>query len=220
MRRRALQRSGYSVVEDVAEIGDLLTETEEMGHSVCAVALTEADAVKAAARDTPDLTMVDVALGQGSGIVARDIDDAMLAAIASEDAKGRRLLVVTTNLDAQRAVIWDIGAIAASGGPKAYKLCRDVLAASASLPVIFAPQLIDVEADGHSFQEMHVDGGVGTPARTCFRLAASRLRRKKRQSAKPGRRPNRSNGCRARPYLLEDICHETRPQETIDFGTL
>jgi hypothetical protein len=98
--------------------------------------------------------------------VERDIDDDMLASIASEDAKGRRLLVVTTNLDAQRAVIWDIGAIAASGGPKAYKLCRDVLAASASLPVVFAPQLIDVDANGHSFQEMHVDGGVGTPVFT------------------------------------------------------
>ena len=98
--------------------------------------------------------------------VERDIDDDMLAAIASEDAKGRRLLVVTTNLDAQRAVIWDIGAIAASGGPKAYKLCRDVLAASASIPVVFAPQLIDVDANGHSFKEMHVDGGVGTPVFT------------------------------------------------------
>ena len=61
------------VVEDDALMGDLLAEMlEEMGHSVCAVALTEGDAVKAAARDTPDLMMVDVALGQGSGIVAMD----------------------------------------------------------------------------------------------------------------------------------------------------
>jgi CheY-like chemotaxis protein len=61
------------VVEDDAEIGDLLTEMlEEMGHSVCAVAATEADAVKAAAREKPDLMMVDVALGQGSGIAAMD----------------------------------------------------------------------------------------------------------------------------------------------------
>jgi hypothetical protein len=98
--------------------------------------------------------------------VERDIDDEMLAAIASEDAKGRRLLVVTTNLDVQRAVIWDIGAIAANGGAKAYKLCRDVLTASASIPVVFAPQLIDVDANGHSFKEMHVDGSVSTPVFT------------------------------------------------------
>jgi len=61
------------VVEDDAMIGDLLAEMlEAMGHSVCSVAITQADAVKAAARDKPDLMMVDVALGRGSGIVAMD----------------------------------------------------------------------------------------------------------------------------------------------------
>ncbi|MCW2318957.1 DNA-binding NtrC family response regulator [Rhodoblastus acidophilus] len=54
-------------------IGELLAEMlEEMGHVVCSVAVTQAEAVKAAARDKPDLMMVDVALGQGSGIVAMD----------------------------------------------------------------------------------------------------------------------------------------------------
>ena len=43
-----------------------------MGHSVCAVVATEADAVAAAARHHPDLMMVDMRLGQGSGIVAMD----------------------------------------------------------------------------------------------------------------------------------------------------
>jgi hypothetical protein len=90
----------------------------------------------------------------------------MLAAIAREDQKGRRLLVVTTNLDAQRAVVWDMGAIAASGGPKAFNLFRDVLAASASVPAVFAPQLIDVEANGRVFQEMHADGTVSAPVYT------------------------------------------------------
>jgi len=32
--------------------------------------------------------------------------------------------------------------------------------ASASLPVAFPPVLIDVQADGKQYQEMHVDGGV------------------------------------------------------------
>jgi len=73
------------------------------------------------------------------------------------------LLVVTTDLDAQRAVVWDMGAIAASGGPGAFKLFRDVLAASASVPVVFAPQLIDVATNARSFQEMHVDGTVSAP---------------------------------------------------------
>ena len=93
-------------------------------------------------------------------LVARYVSDAMIEAVAVEDRKGRRLLAVTTNLDAQRAVIWDLGAIAAAGGPKAFKLFREVLAASASVPVVFAPQLIDVTINNHSFQEMHVDGTV------------------------------------------------------------
>jgi len=104
--------------------------------------------------------------GQLSRLVERYIDDDLLTAIAREDQKGRRLLVVTTDLDAQRAVIWDMGAIAASGGPKAFKLFRDVLAASASVPVVFAPQLIDVEANDRIFQEMHVDGTVSAPVFT------------------------------------------------------
>jgi predicted acylesterase/phospholipase RssA len=78
-------------------------------------------------------------------LIERYLDDDLIIAIAREDQKGRRLLVVTTNLDAQRAVVWDMGAIAASGEPKAFDLFRDVLAASASVPVVFAPQLINVD---------------------------------------------------------------------------
>jgi len=100
------------------------------------------------------------------GLVERYLDDDLIRAIAREDQKGRRLLVVTTNLDAQRAVVWDMGAIATSGDPKAFELFRDVLAASASVPVVFAPQLIKVEADGKVFQEMHADGTLSAPVYT------------------------------------------------------
>ena len=99
-------------------------------------------------------------------LVGRYLDDELIRAIAREDQKGRRLLVVTTNLDAQRAVVWDMGAIATSGDPKAFELFRDVLAASASVPVVFAPQLINVEADGKVFQEMHADGTLSAPVYT------------------------------------------------------
>jgi hypothetical protein len=99
-------------------------------------------------------------------LVARYIGQDMLAAIAAEYAKGRRLLVVTTNLDTQRTVIWDMGRVAAIGSPQALDLFRDVLAASASIPVVFPPMLIDAEANGHRFQEMHVDGGVTAPVLT------------------------------------------------------
>jgi hypothetical protein len=99
-------------------------------------------------------------------LVERYLDDETIRAIAREDQKGRRLLVVTTNLDAQRAVVWDMGAIAASGEPKAFDLFREVLAASASVPVVFAPQLINVEAADKVFQEMHADGTLSAPVYT------------------------------------------------------
>jgi hypothetical protein len=67
---------------------------------------------------------------------------------------------MTTNLDSQKAVIWDIGAIAASGQPEALKLVHKILLASASIPVAFPPVLFDVEAGGRHYDELHADGGV------------------------------------------------------------
>jgi predicted acylesterase/phospholipase RssA len=107
-------------------------------------------------------------------LVGRYVTPELVAAVAEEHAKGRRLLVVTTNLDAQRPVIWDLGAVAASGRSDAVKLFGDVLTASASIPAVFPPQLIDVEANGRPFQEMHVDGSVVTPV---FTLPESYLTR-------------------------------------------
>jgi len=84
----------------------------------------------------------------------------MLDAIAAEYAKGRFLLIGTTNLDSQRPAIWNIGAIAASGDPKALDLFHRILIASAAIPGALPPVLIDVELDGVAYQEMHVDGGT------------------------------------------------------------
>ena len=104
--------------------------------------------------------------GRLRGLVRRYVTPELLAAIAVQHAKGRRLLVVTTNLDSQRAVIWNMGAIAANGGPTALDLFADVLTASASIPAVFPPQLLDVQAEGRACQEMHVDGSVVTPVFT------------------------------------------------------
>ena len=95
-------------------------------------------------------------------LIARHVDDALLAAVAREYRTGRRLYVVTTNLDAQRTAIWDMGKIASSSDPGALELFRNVMTASASIPGVFSPMLIDVEAQGKRFAEMHVDGGVTT----------------------------------------------------------
>jgi hypothetical protein len=86
--------------------------------------------------------------------------DQLLDAIALEHRKGRRLFVVTTNVDAQRAVIWNMGAIAASNSENRSELFRSVLVASASAPGMFAPALIEVQAQGRRIREMHVDGGI------------------------------------------------------------
>ncbi|RZK82736.1 MAG: alpha/beta hydrolase, partial [Methylobacterium sp.] len=104
--------------------------------------------------------------GRLRDLVRRYVTPDLLAAIAEQHAKGRRLLVVTTNLDSQRAVIWNMGAIATNGGPNAVALFTDVLTASASIPAVFPPQLLDVQAEGRAFQEMHVDGSVVTPVFT------------------------------------------------------
>jgi hypothetical protein len=95
-------------------------------------------------------------------LIARHVDDALLAAVAREYQTGRRLYIVTTNLDAQRTAIWDMGKIASSSDPSALELFRNVMTASASIPGVFSPMLIDVEAQGKRFAEMHVDGGVTT----------------------------------------------------------
>ena len=93
-------------------------------------------------------------------LISRYVNDEMLAAIAREYAKGRLLLIGTTNLDEGRPVIWNIGAIAASAKPGALELFRKILLASAAIPGLFPPVLIDVEAGAQRFQEMHVDGGA------------------------------------------------------------
>ena len=95
-----------------------------------------------------------------ANLIAKNIDEKVLAAVAREHKKGRRLLVGTTQLDAQRLVIWDMGAIAASQDPGALDLFRKILLASASMPAIFPPVYMTVTADGTQYDEMHVDGGT------------------------------------------------------------
>lgn len=93
-------------------------------------------------------------------VIASYADQKMFDAIAREYAKGRLLLIGTTDLDAQRPVIWNVGALAASGHPQALDLFRKILRASAAIPGAFQPVMIDVEFNGTQYQEMHVDGGA------------------------------------------------------------
>jgi hypothetical protein len=95
-------------------------------------------------------------------LVAKYVTPELLAEIARESANGRVLEIGTTDLDAGRAVTWNMGAIASSHSPRALQLFRSIMIASASIPGAVSPVMIDVEVDGRRYQEMHVDGGVIT----------------------------------------------------------
>lgn len=96
--------------------------------------------------------------------LARQIEATITQTVLTEIAKahesGRRLKIVTTNLDAGRAVVWDMGAIAAIGGPDAADLFRKVMLASASIPGLMPPVQIEVGLTGKSYTELHADGGI------------------------------------------------------------
>ena len=93
-------------------------------------------------------------------LIAEHVTAEMLQKIAKQHLKGRRLWIGTTNLDAGRPVIWDIGEIALSGQPNALELVHNILLASSAVPGIFPPVLIDVSVANQQYTELHVDGGV------------------------------------------------------------
>lgn len=93
-------------------------------------------------------------------LLAKRVTPELLADVATEHRKGRRLFVMTTNLDAERPVAWDMGAIAAAGTEASLKLFQSVLLAAGSIPGAFPPVLIEVEAGSRKFHEMHGDGGM------------------------------------------------------------
>jgi predicted acylesterase/phospholipase RssA len=91
------------------------------------------------------------------------VSDEMIRAIAREAAKGRLLLVATTDVASGESVVWDLGAIAKNGGPSARTLFCDVLVASASVPGMFPPVIIRVAENGLIHAQAHVDGAATVP---------------------------------------------------------
>jgi hypothetical protein len=157
------KRPEFSVVTGVS-IGALLAPYAFLGQRYddqlrdSFLTLTSADVFEDASR--PDSLVDTWPLKE---LLTKRITPTLLADIAAEHRRGRRLFVVTTDLDAERAVVWDLGAIAAHGGDAALKLAREVLLAASAIPGVFPPVLIDAEANGRKFQEMHADGGVFGP---------------------------------------------------------
>lgn len=96
-----------------------------------------------------------------AALIASDLDMALMQQIAAAHAEGRRLYIGTVDLDAQRFVVWNMGLIAQAGTAQALQLFRDIVLASASVPLAVQPVFFDVEVDGRRYDEMHVDGAVG-----------------------------------------------------------
>jgi predicted acylesterase/phospholipase RssA len=130
-------------------------------------------------------------------LVDHYVTDELLDAVAIEAAKGRLLLVATTNVDSGQPVIWDLGSIARYGGADARAQFRDVLVASASVPGMFPPIVMHFRMNGQVYDEAHVDGGVTLP----FFVAP--------QLAEPGE-PNRA----AQVFVLIDGPLDERPEAT------
>lgn len=164
-------RPKFSIVSGVST-GGLIAPFAFLGSSYDGV-LREVYTSGIAESLLEDSNLLRVVFGAGlagnarlRGLVGHYVDAHVLEPIAREYVKGRRLYVVTTDLDTQRTAIWDMGKIATIGSPAALKLFQDVMTPSASVPLVFPPVLIDAEANGKRFQEMHVDGGVTAPVLT------------------------------------------------------
>jgi predicted acylesterase/phospholipase RssA len=97
-----------------------------------------------------------------ASIIKKYVDENMLRDVARAYSQGRLLFIGTTDLDVRQLVVWDMGAIAFRGDAAALDLFRKIMLASTAIPGVFPPVMIDVEADGKHYQEMHVDGAVLT----------------------------------------------------------
>ncbi len=95
-------------------------------------------------------------------LISNYVTQDFLADVAKAHDQGSRLFIGTTNLDAGKLVVWNMGLIAKSGHPDAAELFRKVMLASASIPIAFPPVMIPVEVDGQLYDEMHVDGGTNS----------------------------------------------------------
>lgn len=134
--------------------------------------------------------------------IARIIDTSHLDRVAEEHRKGRRLYVATTNLDAGDVVVWDMGAIAASGEKDRLQLFREILAASAAVPGFFQPGYIHADEDDTTGQ-MHVDGGVKAPVLLKPFMLVAKQKAKHVYMIINGKLALRSTGGHVEPNLVD-----------------
>ncbi|MFN0131356.1 MAG: patatin-like phospholipase family protein [Phycisphaerales bacterium] len=82
----------------------------------------------------------------------RQIGPEVMARVAEEGERGRRLYVGTVNLDLGLFKAWDMTALARPRTEESYQRCIDVLMASMAVGVLYPPVFLD--------GAMHVDGGT------------------------------------------------------------
>lgn len=154
------RRPNYSVVTGVSS-GALLAPFAFLGSARDADLKRDFTAISAA--DVfEDRRTVDSLLDTWPlrDFIAKRITPQLLADVAAEHQRGRRLIVVTTDLDSGRPVAWNMGAIAVAGGDAALKLFRNILVATSAIPGLFPPVPIEIEANGQRITELHADGGL------------------------------------------------------------
>lgn len=109
--------------------------------------------------------------------IEKFVTPSLLAEVAAEHDKGRRLYVATTNLDAGQLVIWDMGMIAKGGRTDPVQHFQKVLRASAAVPGFFQPVYIKPQR-GVQYRQAHVDGGVKEPILYANFMGSSNAQRK------------------------------------------
>ncbi|MEB8388384.1 patatin-like phospholipase family protein [Rhodobacteraceae bacterium KMM 6894] len=90
-------------------------------------------------------------------LIAEYTPTSVLQTVADRHTAGARLFIVTSELDSARASVWDMGAIAEAGQ---YDLFRNIMRGSAALPGLFSPVNLRYVANGKTYSETHIDGGV------------------------------------------------------------
>jgi predicted acylesterase/phospholipase RssA len=123
--------------------------------------------------------------------IKKEVTNEMLARIAHEHHKGRRLYVGTTNLDTLQLVEWDMGAIAAGDDPQKLALFHEVLLASCSVPGLLPPVPINITIDGKRYSELHADGGVSA---SLFVPSQMLIRAESSQVPEPAEEPRQERG--------------------------
>jgi hypothetical protein len=92
-------------------------------------------------------------------LITEGMDEDLMNAMADRHEEGRRCWVGSTNMDIGQFCVWDLGAIATRRSPEALELMRQVLTASAAIPVVYPP----VRFESEEGSELHSDGAVTRP---------------------------------------------------------